>query len=380
MTGALTLIGAGELMSAGSGLHRAALARLDAPPRPVFLDTTAGFETNADAIAEKAVEYYGRHLQAELRVARYQHAERAGPAAAATAVAAIRDANVIFAGPGSPTYLIDQLCDSPVWNAVRERFQAGAHLIFASAAAIALGRYALPIYEIFKVGADPHWVDGLDLLGPEGLALAIVPHYNDASGGQNYDSRFCYMGAARFDALQAALPPHVTILGIDAYTACTIDPRAQTAAVSGQGGVTVISDAAQRRYESGETVPFSALRSSDRALAPTFVEEERLAGYEFADEPGSGPTVETVDAYVRSLTTLTEAEEVELMARVRALTDRLGSGPAPQEDALMDLVMELRDAFRNMKRYDLADHVRDALTALGFVVADGPEGSSWKRP
>ena len=32
-----------------------------------------GFETNIDAIVEKAVEYYAHHLQTELRVARYRH-------------------------------------------------------------------------------------------------------------------------------------------------------------------------------------------------------------------------------------------------------------------------------------------------------------------
>jgi hypothetical protein len=121
MAGRITLVGAGELMSAMSSLHRAALQRLGAPPRPVFLDTTAGFETNIDAIVQKAVEYYAHHLQADLRVARYRHRERASAEEMAAAVAAIRDANLIFAGPGSPTYAIRQWRDSPVWEAVVQR-------------------------------------------------------------------------------------------------------------------------------------------------------------------------------------------------------------------------------------------------------------------
>src|SRR4051812_44272713 len=56
--GTLTLIGAGELMPAMSKAHRAALARVSPPRYAVFLDTTAGFESNADAITAKAVEYY----------------------------------------------------------------------------------------------------------------------------------------------------------------------------------------------------------------------------------------------------------------------------------------------------------------------------------
>ncbi|HEX5369185.1 MAG TPA: hypothetical protein VFY10_07195, partial [Dehalococcoidia bacterium] len=177
MTGRITLIGAGELMSAMSSLHRAALRRIGQPPRPVFLDTTAGFETNVDAIVEKAVEYYDHHLQVPLKVARYRHRDTMGSSETAAAVAAIRDANLIFAGPGSPTYAIRQWRESPVWDAVEAQFDAGADLLFASAASITLGRHALPVYEVYKAGEDPYWQDGLDVLSRFGLNLAIVPHF-----------------------------------------------------------------------------------------------------------------------------------------------------------------------------------------------------------
>src|SRR5947207_6952065 len=134
MTGKITLVGAGEMMAAMSAVHRAALQRLTGEPRPVFLDTTAGFETNVDAIAAKAIEYYGHHLQTELRVARFHHREKNDPSEIAAAVAEVRRANLIFAGPGSPTYAIKQWRDSPVWEAVLQQFEAGADLLFASAA------------------------------------------------------------------------------------------------------------------------------------------------------------------------------------------------------------------------------------------------------
>src|SRR6188474_215480 len=121
MTGRITLIGAGELMSAMSPQHRAILSLLREPPHPVFLDTTAGFETNVDAIVAKAVEYYEHHLQLKLGVARYRHRERTNPSELAAAVNEVRSANLIFAGPGSPTYAIKQWRDSPVWEAVVER-------------------------------------------------------------------------------------------------------------------------------------------------------------------------------------------------------------------------------------------------------------------
>ena len=157
MFGRITLVGAGELMPAMSALHRDVLSHLPKPARPVFLDTTAGFETNCDNIIEKAIEYYDRHLQTELRVASYRHRE-ASAATVGAAVAELRGANLIFAGPGSPTYAIAHWRDSPVWEAVLHAFEAGSDLLFASAASIATGRYALPVYEIYKAGDDPHWV------------------------------------------------------------------------------------------------------------------------------------------------------------------------------------------------------------------------------
>jgi hypothetical protein len=380
MTGRITLIGAGELMAAMSRVHRAALAQLGAPPRPVFLDATAGFETNADAIVEKAVDYYGHYLQTGLRIANYRHREKATPAEIAAAVAEIRAANLIFAGPGSPTYAVKQWRDSPVWDAVLQAFDAGSDILFASAAAITLGRYTLPVYEIYKVGEDPFWTEGLDLLGRVGLNVAIVPHFDDASGGENYDSRFCYVGAQRFDVLQALLPADVTIVGIDAYTALSLDPKSETATVSGQGGVTIIGDGERSYHPSGSTLPFAAFHSAHRRLAPT-VEPERHLGYEFSDAPSDpgGDPFDALIAHVESLQGLAEAERIELLARVQGLRGD-GNDSAPADNAtLLDLLLELRRGLREAKRFDLADRARDVLNEIGYEVADTPEGSTWSR-
>ena len=48
-----------------------------------------------------------------------------------------------------------------------------------------------------------------------------------------------------------------------------------------------------------------------------------------------------------------------------------GAGPA------LDLLVETRAAFRRAKRFDLADMVRDRLTALGVSLEDGPDGTRW---
>ena len=79
--------------------------------------------------------------------------------------AALRDASWIFAGPGSPTYVLRQWRDTPIPSLIAERADAdeGA-VIFASAAALTLGSHTIPVYEIYKAGVDPAWVPGLDLV------------------------------------------------------------------------------------------------------------------------------------------------------------------------------------------------------------------------
>jgi hypothetical protein len=366
-------------MSAMSSLHRAALTRLEEPPRPVFLDTTAGFETNVGAIADKAVEYYAHHLQTQLRVACYRHRDKTSPAEMAAAVKTIRESNLIFAGPGSPTYAIRQWRDSPVWEAVVERFEAGADLLFASAASIALGRYSLPVYEIYKAGDDPFWTDGMDLLGTLGLNLAIVPHFDDSSGGDNYDSRFCYMGAERFDKLQAALPPEVSILGIDAYTAICFDHHSGVATVSGQGGITLLGEAGSRRLERGMDVPFTEFRSSTREVVQTYDAEPQVRGYEFADTATDGDSIGALAAHVEHLAGLSQTEKVDILARLQSIRDESASPSGGVEAPLVELVLELRQALREAKRFDLADKARDLLDAAGFDVQDTPEGARWTR-
>lgn len=376
-TGLLTLIGAGELMPAMSRAHREALALVPPPVRAVYIDTTAGFETNADAITGKAVDYYAHRLQTELRVASYRHARRATEAEVARAIAEVRAANFLFAGPGSPTYALEHWRGSPLWTAVVERFHQGAHLLFASAASIALGRYALPVYEIFKTGRDPYWEEGLDLLGDLGLNLAVIPHFNDNSGGENYDSRFCYMGASRFDELQARLPPEVTIFGIDDYTAARFDPARSSVTVTGQGSVTVIADGTRKVYPLGSVIPLNRLHSSQRVVVPA--DAAACLGYEYADAGQASGGLESLAEYVAALP-LDAPTRLELLSRVEAAwAQAQPARPAVDEGGLVGLVLELRAALRGARRWDLADLARETLVRLEYEIQDTPDGTTWHR-
>jgi hypothetical protein len=237
------------------------------------------------------------------------------------------------------------------------------------------------VYEIYKAGEDPYWVDGLDLMSRLGLCVSIVPHFDDSSGGDNYDSRFCYMGAERFDLLQQRLPPDVTILGIDAYTGICFDPNTGKASISGQGGVTVISGDGAERHVAGAELPFSAFHSSSRELVTTYEASTTVSGYEFTDEAGDGNAVDGLERYIEGLGSLTGNEKIDLLARLRAISENAAAeGTSPEtEQRLVDLVVELRDALRAARRYDLADKARDLLDDVGIVVNDTPAGAKWSR-
>ena len=128
-----------------------------------------------------------------------------------------------MAGPGSPSYALRQWAGGPIPDALAEKLTGGGVLTMASAAALTLGVVTIPVYEIYKVGEEPRWLDGLDLLGSAtGLRAAVVPHYDNAEGG-NHDTRFCYMGERRLRTLERALPEGAFILGVDSHTALLLD-------------------------------------------------------------------------------------------------------------------------------------------------------------
>jgi cysteinyl-tRNA synthetase len=75
---------------------------------------------------------------------------------------------------------------------------------------------------------------------------------------------------------------------------------------------------------------------------------------------------------------MTGNEKVDLLAKLQSLGD-VSAGPSETENALVDLVLELRQGLRDARRFDLADRARDALVDAGFEVQDTPEGARWSR-
>jgi hypothetical protein len=173
----------------------------------------------------------------------------------------------VFSGPGSPTYALARWDASGVSQALRDRVAAGHGLtVMASAAAATIGCATLPVYEIYKAGADPHWLGGLDLLGLLDLPVALIPHYNNTEGG-THDTRYCYLGERRLARMERELPAGAAVLGVDEHTAAVIDLAAATLAVTGRGTVTVRRAGQSTVLPAGTSLSLADLRGLIRGEA-----------------------------------------------------------------------------------------------------------------
>jgi len=379
MPGLLTLIGSGEVSAGMTRLHRHLLARLDAPARPAFVDTPAGFEPGAETIHDRFRDYVERRLELPLALASYRSAA-ASPESIARTLQVLADSNYILAGPGSPSYAAREWRGSAVYDAIVARWQAGAQLAWASSAAIALSRYLLPVYEIYKVGAPPHWLDGLDLLGPYGLSMAIVTHWDNAEGG-THDTRACFMGMERFERLRSMLPPEAVTLGIDEHTACTLDLQAGTVDVGGRGGVTILAGAQTTHHPHGETFALDELRPRGGLPRAPIGDTSPSSGEVSASHLSAARDLLAQGQVPAGLRRLAEAAPPGL-APLLALAAQSAEGlrradPAPE--ALIALLIDLRQALRAAKQWQLSDQVRDGLSAQGISLQDSPAGTTWTR-
>jgi len=260
--GPIVLFGSGEASPVARRVHTAALGQLTPPIRACVLETPAGFEPNSARVAGRLADFLRHRLAPfDVHVDVVPARKRGTPLSPdePEVIAPLLTANYLVLGPGSPSYAARQLDGSLAWHAILARHRLGAPLILASAAAIAASAHALPVYEIYKVGEDLAWKAGLNLLGPFGRRVAIVPHWNNHEGGEELDTSHSYMGQERFDRLLGLLPRDVDVVGIDEHTALMLDFAAGQGVVFGRGGVTWQRDGSTTRLEAGASLPLAAL-------------------------------------------------------------------------------------------------------------------------
>lgn len=389
-----------------TSVHQDLIARASDPQlNAILLDTPFGFQQNADEIAARIIAYFRQHVGCELGLASFRHSGRATALEVEQFLTRLGEANYIFAGPGSPTYALRHWGDIRVRGRLIEKVRQGGCLAFASAAAIGLGAYALPVYEIYKVGDDPSWTRGLDLLGEIGVRCAVIPHYNNREGG-THDTRFCYMGEPRLRLLESMLPNDVPILGVDEYTACLVDVEAQSVTVRGRGGVTIRHRGIERRWER-TTFPLCELQHPETAPvsisprppepdgngASPMLEQTRASGargrtaLDRRDVDGVVAAILEMESVLREgiadIAGTNEQERVRV--EMRHLIIRLGdlARDGGREEVresfapLVDLLLSLRGEARREQRFNDADRIRAILAECGVQVQDTPSGTAW---
>jgi hypothetical protein len=342
--GPLVFFGSMELTLTGRKIHDALWQALPRPIRVAILETPAGFELNSAAVAARYAEFFRERLapyQPETVVVPARKKETPFSPDDPAVCGPLLRATYIYLGAGSPTYTVRQLRASYAWRALLVRHRQGVPLCFESAATLAVSRFTIPVYEIYKVGEDPHWKEGLDLLGSYGLTITFVPHWNNTDGGAALDTSRCYIGQPRFAQMLALLPAESTVVGIDDHTALVVQPARALAQVMGLGTVTVLHQGREHIYPAGATIPLAALG------------EFRLP----ADlREGVDPEI-----WEAALTAQAEPEPL----------------PSPPEEVLR-LVAE-RAAARARRDWATADQLRSAITQLGWWVDDTPTGPALRR-
>lgn len=336
--GQIAFLGSGETSLAGGRIFETLARSQPEPLRIALLETPAGFELNSAQVTGRVAEFMQTRLQNYKPQIDVIPARKRGTDFSpddAEILKPLLSANIIFMGPGSPTYAIRQLKDSLAWNILRARHRLGTTLIFASAATISVGAWALPVYEIFKVGEDVHSVPGLDLFRDFGVTLSFIPHWNNAEGGIDLDTSRCFVGLERFNQWCGKVPPENATLGLDEHTGMIIDFQAGEGQVLGVSSVTHLRECDPEIYATGATFP------------------------------------------------LTELGEIRIPEPLHAgipddVWEMVTAANKPEDDTPPDEVqtlLEQRQTARADKNWTESDRLRDEIAALGWQVQDTSDGA-----
>ena len=341
-------------------VHRQLFDRLG-EVRAVALDTSYAFQANVPQMTAKIVDYFAVSLHQDIKPVHLGDVTIASPVEQAVIRQEIRDANYVFAGPGSPSYALRQWSAAGVADELRAVARSGGVVSFASAAALTLGAFTAPIYEIYKAGATPYWLEGMDVLSLAGLRCAVIPHYDNAEG-ENYDTRFCYLGEDRLAHMENQLPTDVGILGIDEHTAVIIDLERSELTVVGRANAYWRMAGHTTILQNGSIVLLSDIQN----LIPIAVNLIAVT------TPRDGTEVE----FLVSTAMLGGPQGMEAIAELAKLatTSILTTG---KTSTLIDQLLKFRDEAREVKDFALADRIRQILDDGGVEVTDEVSGYRW---
>ena len=336
--GQIAFLGSGETSLAGGRIFETLARSHPQQLKIALLETPAGFELNSAQVTGRVAEFMQTRLQNYKPQIDVIPARKRGTDFSpddAEILQPLLSANMIFMGPGSPTYAIRQLQDSLAWDILRARHRLGATLIFASAATISIGAWALPVYEIYKVGEDVYSLPGLNLFSDFGVTLSFIPHWNNAEGGIDLDTSRCFVGLDRFNQWCGTLPVENTTLGLDEHTGIIIDLQTGECQVLGVSSVSLVRECDPEIYATGASFPLTEL--------------------------GEIRVPESLDAGI-------PAEVWEMVT----VANQTGVDTPPDD---VQALVERRQAARADKNWSESDRLRDEIASLGWQVQDTPEGA-----
>lgn len=333
--GPIVMLGSGETLASSGKVHEFVAQRLPVRPHITIMETPAGFEPNSDKVAGKIATFLTRRLQnynPEITVVPARNREMADDR---EIVAPLLTADQVLLGPGSPTYGARQLRNSLAVEMMFVRQCMGATLFLSSSSTLAFSRKTMPVYEIYKVGEELHWKDGVDYFTPFGLNIVTIPHWDNTDGGAELDTRRCYMGQERFGRLFDMLPADTTVIGIDEHTGLITDFEEKSLHVLGNGTVTIIRNGETTVLENGGVYSLDLLGAW------------RL------------PTLADID--------------LDLWDDVVDAVSAKASAPTPTQEVIA--LLDERTAVRASKNWQRSDELRDKIEALGWRVLDTPQGA-----
>lgn len=347
--GKIAILGSGETSPNLVGVHRELLEGW-ASTNCYMIDSPFGFQENADQLVEKIQDFYRTSLNIEINLASFRRIEEVNSKSFFKTVQLLENASFIFAGPGSPSYASKLWSGNQIQEILLNHISEGRNALFASAAATTLGENTLPVYEIYKVGEDPFWEEGLNILNAYDLSCTVVPHFNNKEGG-NHDTSYSYVGKNRIEKLLRQ--SYSNILGIDEHTALIISGKENLFQVKGIGKLTVINKNGVHQFDNGTAEDLSILQGLLKPDEKITKNQKEILENESQDT-----------TYVKQIAKL----EIEVEKNTKN-NERFSQ--------IVEELISLRGKLREEKNYELSDTIRNILESCNLQIEDNGNEIKW---
>tara|TARA_B100001105_G_C22382884_1_gene440480 strand:+ start:414 stop:1430 length:1017 start_codon:yes stop_codon:yes gene_type:complete len=325
----ITLFGSGETSPHMSKAYREILQTENLQPiNNYLLDTPFGFQENHQSLSEKIITYFRDKVGINLKSLNLPNSDSFTDRR--DVQNKILESDFIFSGPGSPTYALSIWKDSGVNNYLKNRLHTGCFITFASAAALTVGTFVIPVYEIYKVGENKSLVSGLNLLEFLDNQTVVVPHFNNQEG-RDHDTSHCFIGENRFNKLIKG--KGLLMIGIEEHTALTFNLNRSLITVRGRGNAIFKSDKGAFMIKSGGAMDIKDI--NNKFVAPISEEMEY-------QKPDMKEEISKVEIDISNL-------------------------------------IDLRNKARAEKKWEFSDNIRDILAKNNIIIKDTTEGTTWKK-